>query len=178
MSWSKKYGNILGSWVIRCLTGCQLKDASSGFRAYTKECLHKFQLTSSHTYTHETIIQAVNKDMVIVEVPVKFKKRSSGKSKLISSVWAHIKKSASTIVRTILLYKSFKMLTLSGLIILTIGLILALRFLYFYFASSGEGHIQSLILSSILLNLGFLTIVMGLLADLISMNRKLLEKNK
>lgn len=175
MPWSKKYGNMIGSLTIRFLTGCRINDASSGFRAYTRECLESFNLFSNHTYTHETIIQAINNDLKIVEVPVNFKKRKGdGQSRLIFSVWDHIKKSAGTIFRTLLMYKSFKVFLTMGLIMMALGLMVGIRFLFFFFNGESDGHVQSLVLSSILLNLGFTTMVMGVLADLISMNRKLI----
>ena len=173
---AKKYGNIIGSWTIRLLTGSQIRDASTGFRAFSRDCLQQFNLLSAHTYTHETIIQAVNKDLVIKEIPVVFRKRTSGQSRLIKGVWSHIKKSAATIIRSVLMYQSFKVLVTIGLLIMFLGILGGLRFLYFYFTGNGAGHIQSLIFSSILINLGFTTSVMGILADLISINRKLIEK--
>lgn len=176
MPWPKKYGNQLGSFVIRLLTGLKLNDASSGFRAYTKEAIESFNILSSHTYTHETIIQAVFKDLTIAEVPVTFKKRTTGGSRLISNVWSHIKKSGATIIRTILMYKAFKYLLTLGLIIMAIGMCGVLRFLYFVFQGSGGGHIQSLIIASIFISIGFNTILMGVVADLISINRKTFKR--
>lgn len=176
MPWPKKYGNQLGSWTIRLLTGLNINDASSGFRAYTKEAINSFNLISSHTYTHETLIQAVFKDLTIKEVPIIFKARTSGGSRLIGSVWSHIKKSGSTIVRTILMYKAFKYLLSFGLLIMTIGMFGVLRFLYFVFQGNGGGHVQSLIIASIFISIGFNTILMGVIADLISINRKIYLK--
>lgn len=176
MPMAKKYGNMLGSLIIRILTGCKLNDASSGFRAYSKECIEKFNLLSKHTYTHETIIQALENDMRIVEIPVTFKKRGTGNSKLISNVFSHVKKSGSTIIRTIAMYKAFKFFLSIGVFMTLIGIFGGIRFLYFYFTDGGDGHIQSLIFSSILFNIGFTTIVMGVLADLISVNRRLIER--
>jgi glycosyltransferase involved in cell wall biosynthesis len=176
MPWPKKYGNQLGSFVIRLLTGLKLNDASSGFRAYTKEAIESFNILSSHTYTHETIIQAVFKDLTIAEVPVTFKKRTTGGSRLISNVWSHIKKSGATIIRTILMYKAFKYLLTLGLIIMAIGMCGVLRFLYFVFQGNGGGHIQSLIIASIFISIGFNTILMGVVADLISINRKTFKR--
>ena len=178
MPLAKKYGNIIGSWTIRTLTGCNIQDASTGFRALTRECAQKFNLLSPHTYTHETIVQAINKDLAIVEIPVKFKKRSSGNSRLIFGIWPHIKKSAATIIRAVLMYKAFKVLATSSLLIMSFGVVGWFRFLYFYFSGNGAGHIQSLIFSPILINLGFTICIMGILADLISINRKLIEKKK
>ncbi|MEA2056828.1 MAG: glycosyltransferase family 2 protein, partial [Patescibacteria group bacterium] len=164
MPWQKKYGNILGSWTIRMLSGAKLNDASSGFRAYNKQAIQSFNLLSSHTYTHETIIQAAFKDLMIYEVPVTFNKREGGSSKLISSVWSHVKKSGATIVRTILMYKAFKYLVSLGMIMIAVGLILGARFIWFYLQQMGDGHIQSLILSSLLITSGLNTILMGVLA--------------
>lgn len=176
MPLAKKYGNILGSFTIRFLTGSKIKDASSGFRAFSREAARQLKLFSYHTYTHETIIQALNKNLVIAEIPITFRKRRYGESRLISGVWSHIKKSAATILRTILMYKAFKVLVTLGLFIMSLGVLGGLRFLYFFFTGNGAGHVQSLILSSILISIGFTTCVMGILADLISINRKLIEQ--
>jgi len=172
---SKKYGNLIGSWVIRKLTGTNVTDASSGFRAFTREAAKSFNLLSTYTYTHETIIQAANKDLVIVKVPITFKKREHGKSRLISGVWGHIKRSTATIVRTILMYKAFKYLVALGSFLMGVGFLGILRFLYFFFTSGGAGHIQSLVISSIVISIGFMTAVMGVLADLVNINRRILE---
>jgi len=173
---SKKWGNIIGSWTIRMLSGLSVKDASSGFRAYTKEAINSFNLLSTHTYTHETLIQAANKDLVVVEVPIKFKKRKTGGSRLISGVFPHIKKSMATIIRTILMYKAFKFFVVMGVMTLLVATLLVGRFLYFYSLGDGSGHIQSLIIASILFSLGFNVILIGVIADLISINRKLMER--
>lgn len=173
---SKKIGNTLGSWTIRLLTGVKIKDASSGFRAYTKEAVEAFNFLSRHTYTHETIIDASFNDIIIAEVPITFKRRSFGQSKLISGVWSHIKSSGATILRTILMYKAFKMLVSLGALIVVLGAIGAVRFLAFYYLGQGDGHIQSLIFSSILISLGFNAIMLGVIADLISINRKLIKR--
>jgi hypothetical protein len=175
---AKQFWNKVGSWTISWLTGSQVNDASSGFRAFSRACAQSFNLLSTHTYTHETIIQAVNHDLVIEEVPVTFKARLHGESRLIDGVWPHLKKSASTIVRTILMYKAFKYLLIIGLLTIFAGMLGGLRFLSFWLQGQGAGHIQSLILSAILIQVGFTTCVMGVLADLISINRRTIEKNK
>lgn len=177
MPWPKKYGNQLGSWTIRLLTGLKINDASSGFRAYSREAIQNFNLISSHTYTHETLIQAVFNDLTIKEIPITFQARTSGGSRLIGSVWSHIKKSGATIVRTILMYKAFKYLLSLGLFIMVIGFFGVCRFLYFVFQGNGGGHIQSLVISSIFLSIGFNTILMGVVADLIAINRKVYREN-
>jgi glycosyltransferase involved in cell wall biosynthesis len=176
MPFFKKTGNIFGSWLMRRIIDSQIQDASTGFRAFTNQVAQSFSLISSHTYTHETIIQADQKDFKIIEVPVKFKKRQFGRSRLIKGIWPHVKNSATIIIRTVLIYKAFKYLTLLGLSIMSLGLLGALRFLWFYLIGQGSGHIQSLIFSSILISIGFSTIVMGILADLIGINRKMIDR--
>lgn len=172
----KKIGNQIGSWAIRFLTGLNIPDASSGFRAITCALAREFNLQSNHTYAHETIIQASNKGALILSVPIAFKKRISGRSRLVNGVFEHIKKSSVTIIRAVLTYKAFKYLMIIGLTIILIGTLGVLRFLYFFFTGDGTGHIQSLVLSSVLINLGFITVVLGIIADLISINRRMLEE--
>jgi len=178
MPLSKKIGNIIGSWVVRRLTISKIQDASTGFRAFTREVASSFSLIANHTYTHETIIQADQEGFRIAEVPIRFKKRQFGESRLIKGVWFHIKASGATIVRTVLIYKAFKYLILSGLSIFLLGFLGLLRFLWFYANSQGQGHVQSLIFSSILISIGFSTLVMGILADLVGINRKLIAEKK
>ncbi|MDO8486492.1 MAG: glycosyltransferase family 2 protein [Candidatus Staskawiczbacteria bacterium] len=173
---SKKIGNIIGSWTIRFLTKTNIQDASSGFRAFNRKAVSSFNLISEHTYTHETIIQAVNKGLIITEVPITFKKRISGESRLINSIWKHIKFSLATIIRALLMYKAFKYLVTGGSVIVIVGLIGTLRFLYFFLTGDGNGHTQSLVFSSVLIGVGFNTILLGIIADLISINRKMIER--
>lgn len=176
MQRSKKLGNLGGSWIIRLLTGATVQDASSGFRAFSQKTAESFNLFSAHTYTHETIIQAVNNGLNIAEIPVTFKKRESGQSRLIQGVWRHIKYCSATIIRSLLMYKAFKYLVTTGIFVVTCGIILALRFLYFFLIGEGKGHIQSLIFASVLIGIGFNTILLGIIADLISINRRIIEK--
>ncbi len=174
----KKYGNMLGSLIIRLLTGTAVHDASSGFRAFTREVAEKIHIFSQHTYTHEMIIDAHFKNFVVVDVPITFKKRVHGQSRLISEgVFAHILKSAETIVRTVLLYKAFRVLSFIGSLFSLAGLIGVLRFLYFaLILANPKGHIQSLVISSILVAIGFNILLLGFVADLISYNRRLIEE--
>jgi glycosyltransferase involved in cell wall biosynthesis len=176
MPLGNRLGNRLGSWVIRKLTGLNIPDASSGFRAFNRATALNFNLQSTYTYTHETIIQASEKKLRIVSVPITFRKREFGESRLISGLFNHIKKSMVVIVKTILMYRAFKYLLLLGSIIILFGTLLGIRFLYFFSSGDGTGHTQSLVLASVLVNLGFITIVLGIIADLISTNRKTLEE--
>ena len=168
MPTTKKIGNMLGSWVIRLLTGLKIQDASSGFRAYTREAIENLSIFSRHTYTHETLVQIAFSDLAIREINVSFRKRDggSGNSRLIKGVVSHIVKSGSTIVRTVLMYKALKVFVIFGIMEMLGASALAMRFLFFYIQGSGSGHVQSLILSSMLFNLSLITILLGFISDL------------
>lgn len=178
MPTSKKYGNMLGSWVIRMLTGLTIQDASSGFRAYTAEAIKDLRILSDHTYTHETLVQTAHSNLTITEIPVVFKARhkKTGQSRLISNVFTHISKSAVTIIRTILMYKALRVMTMLGALELLLSVVIGARFLWFWLQGAGSGHIQSLILGSMLLTLGITTMMIGVLADLISINRRMISR--
>ena len=172
---AKQYGNRMGSWLVRKVSGVDFKDASSGFRAFTRECAQSFTLLAAHTYTHETILQAGQKNLAVKEVPITFRRRTEGQSRLISNVFSHVKKSLATISRSILMYNAFGVLLRIGSVMMLLGIILGGRFVFFYLEGTGTGHVQSLILSSMLIILGCNTIFLGVIADLISHNRKILE---
>ena len=178
MSWKKKYGNMLGSYAIRLLTGTTVRDASSGFRAFTKELANRVLIFSSHTYTHEMIIGAHFRGFIVKDIPVTFKARTTGQSRLISKgVTTHVAKSGATILRSLLLYKALVFFTIIGGIFIGAGTLGILRFLYFaLILGHPQGHIQSLVLSSILVGIGFNILVIGFIADMISYNRRLIEE--
>jgi len=171
-----KYGNLLGSWVLRKLTKSNVIDASSGFRALSRDTALKLNILFDHTYTHETIIQAVFNKLAIENVPIEFRRREAGKSKLIQSLFKHIKNSSLIILRTILIYKPLKTLFYAGVIIIIPGILIGLRFLYYFIFTDESGKIQSLLLGTLIILIGFFTIVLGLIGDLIAKNRKLNEK--
>ncbi len=176
MPWMNKYGNMVGNYLVHKIIDLPNKvDVSSGFRAYTKEAAMKINILSKHTYTHESLIQALDHDMLIAEVPIRARKVNR-KSRLIKSIPKHITKSLLVIVRTFTIYKPLRVMTLIGLVIFGIGFIFILRFLYYFFTSGGQGHVQSLILSGALIMIGFQTLVMGLLGSAIGWNRKMLEE--
>jgi len=176
MKAGNKYGNLLGSWVLRKLTGVQVSDASSGFRAFSREAALRLNISSNHTYTHESIIQAAIKNLSLRDIPISFRERQVGSSRLISSLLSHIKRSILTIIRTILMYKPLSAMLCIGTIIALPGFLLGLRFLYFYSSGQGTGKVQSLILAALLIMIGFFISVLGLLGDLIAHNRKLNEE--
>jgi glycosyltransferase involved in cell wall biosynthesis len=174
MSRQKKLLQRLGSWVVRQVSGTQVPDTTSGFRAYTREAALRMTLVSEFSYTIESIIQAGKRRMAIAHVPIRTNPRVRP-SRLFDNVWAYIKASAATIVRIYAMYEPLKVFSYIGAPIFLAGFALVLRFLYYYVTGSGRGHVQSLILSAVLMIVGFQVLLIGLVSDVISGNRKLLE---
>ena len=170
----KKQLQKLGSWVVRLASKTNMPDAPSGFRAMSREAALRLNVFNDYTYTLETIIQAGQKNMAIVSVPIRVNE-DLRPSRLVKSIPRYVQKSIVTIVRIFVVYKPFRFFMAFGLLLFTSGLLLGLRFLYYYFLEGGEGHIQSLILSSILLGIGFQTMLVAFLADLLAVNRRLME---
>jgi glycosyltransferase involved in cell wall biosynthesis len=172
----KKLLQRLGSWVVRISSGTSIEDAPSGFRAMTRDAALRLNVFNSYTYTLETIIQAGQKNMVVVTVPIQVNK-DMRPSRLLKSIPAYIQKSVSTIIRIFIVYRPFRFFMSIGLSLLAIGILIGIRFLFLkYFNHNGQGHIQSLILASILIGIGFQTTMIAFIADLIGVNRKLLEE--
>lgn len=170
----KKKLQHIGSWTVRVASKTDVPDAPSGFRAYSRQAALKMNVVNEYTYTLETIVQAGRNKMAITSVPIRTNPELR-KSRLFNSMFGYIKKSMLTIIRAFMMYKPLRFFTIIGSIIFLIGLILGIRFLVFVFMGASGGHIQSLILASTLLLLGFQTFISGLQADLIASNRKLLE---
>jgi hypothetical protein len=164
----------LGSWVVRQVSSTKVPDTTSGFRAYTREAALRLSIVSDFSYTLESIILAGKKRIAITHVPVETNPRLR-ESRLFRSVWAYLKASAATIVRIYAMYEPLKVFSAIGLVIFLIGFAISVRFLYYYFSGAGLGHLQSLILSAVLLIVGFQIALIGLVADVISGNRKLIE---
>lgn len=170
----KKKLQHIGSWTVRVASKTDVPDAPSGFRAYSRQAALKMNVVNEYTYTLETIVQAGRNKMAIISVPIRTNPELR-KSRLFNSMFGYIKKSMLTIIRAFMMYKPLRFFTIIGSSIFLIGLILGIRFLVFVFMGESGGHIQSLILASTLLLLGFQTFISGLQADLIASNRKLLE---
>ena len=176
MGWRKRQLQRLGSWVVRQVSNTSVPDTTSGFRAYTREAALRMTIVSEFSYTLESIIQAGKKRMAIAHVPVQTNARTRD-SRLFDSIFSYIKKSAATIVRIYAMYEPLKVFTYIGLLVFSGGVALGIRFLYYFlFVDRGVGHIQSLILAAVLMIVGFQVVLIGLLADVISANRKLLEE--
>jgi glycosyltransferase involved in cell wall biosynthesis len=174
MSWRKRQLQRLGSWVVRQVSNTSVPDTTSGFRAYTRDAALRMTIISEFSYTLESIIQAGKKRMAIAHVPITVNPRTR-ESRLFDSVFSYIKRSGATIVRIYAMYEPLKVFTYLGLTILGVGLLGLGRFIYYYFESQAFRHIASLIASALLMIVGFIVLVIGLLADVISGNRKLLE---
>lgn len=174
-SWSKKVLQRLGSQFIRMVSSTDIPDAPSGFRAISRQAALRLNVFSEYTYTLETIIQAGQKNMAITSVDIRVND-DLRPSRLVSSIPSYIKRSVVTATRIFITYRPFRFFSVFGGIVFFAGTALGSRFLYFYANGAGDGHIQSLILTAVLLLIGFHLFIIGIVADLISVNRKLLEK--
>lgn len=173
-SWTKKRLQRLGSWVVRKVSGTVIKDVTSGFRAYSREAAMRLSVVSDFTYTLETLIQAGRTNLTIAQVPVQTNPQTR-QSRLFTSIPSYIWQSLKTILRIYALYQPLRFFSIIGLLLFLPGVALGIRFLYYYLAGSGGGHIQSLILAAVLMLLGFQITIFGVLADLIGANRKLIQ---
>ena len=177
MPMGKKLGNKMATWVTRRVTGLPIKDAQTGFRAFSKEAALRINVMSDYTYVQETIIQAVNKGLTIVEVPVQFRKRKGGESRLISNIFSYARKAGSTILITYLHYKPLRTFLFIGSLIFLSGFAVGLRVLIHYLRTGFvTPYIPSAILTAVLLIIGFLVIILGLIADIVGTNRKIMEE--
>jgi len=176
MSWRKRQLQRLGSWVVRQVSNTSVPDTTSGFRAYTRDAALRMHIVSEFSYTLESIIQAGKKRMAIAHVPVATNPRTR-ESRLFDSIFGYVKRSAATIVRIYAMYEPLKVFSYIGLAVFAVGFALALRFVYLYLTSftGGGRYIQSLIFAAVLMIVGFQVLLIGLVADVISANRKLLE---
>lgn len=170
----KKVLQHLGSWVVRKASGTDIPDSPSGFRAFSRDAAMRLNVINKYTYTLETVIQAGHHQMAITYVPIHTNPQTR-KSRLFKSMFGYIRRSSSTIIRSVLLYNPLKFFFVIGALLFAFGLVFDIRFLILFFSGHGAGHIQSLIFSVILLVLGAVTILVGLLSDLTSANRKIIE---
>lgn len=170
----KKKLQHFGSWVVRKASRTDIPDAPSGFRAYSREAAMRMNVINEYTYTLETIVQAGRNKMACTSVPI----RTNGElrpSRLFNSMMGYVKKSMLTIIRAFMMYRPLQFFISLGSILTVVGVGIGLRFLYFLTIGQGNGHTQSLILASMMIILGVMTGIVGLQADIIAGNRKLLE---
>lgn len=173
-SFVKKQLQKLGSWVVRIASRTDIPDAPSGFRAIRRNAAQQLIVFNEYTYTLETIIQAGQKNMAIISVPIRVNE-DLRPSRLVKSIPSYIKRSITTIIRIFVIYRPFRFFGSIGVVIFGAGFLVGMRFLYYYLIGQGGGHVQSLILASVLLLMGFQTILVAFISDLLSANRKMLE---
>lgn len=176
-SFIKKNFQKLGSWVVRKISHTNVKDTTSGFRAFSRKAACKINVFSNYTYTLETIIQAEKANLKIAQIPIKVNDKTR-ESRLFSSMWEYVFKSIITIFYINILYNALRVFFVCGSIMFTAGFLILIRFFYYYisFYPEKSGHTQSLIIAAILFMLSGFFFVLGLIASLISVNRQLIEQ--
>ncbi len=171
----KRWLQRLGSWVVSQAAGTKIPDATSGFRALTRDAALHTLVLSHYSYTLETLIQAGSRRMAVAHVPIRVNPQTRP-SRLMKSIGHFVTNSAATIIRAYTMYRPLRVFLFVGVLLTLGGLVLGLRFLYFYAQGYGSGHVQSLILMAVLLLMGFQTMLIGLLADLVGFNRRIQEE--
>lgn len=170
----KKLLQRLGSCVMRMVSSTSVEDAPSGFRAFSRNAALQLNVFDNYTYTLETIIQARAKGLQLVCVPISVNP-DLRESKLVKNMFDYIRRSVFTMLRMFIIYRPFRFFSILAGLFLFIGMLIGARFLWYYMSGSGTGHIQSLILSAILIITGVQVGVIGVLSELLAINRKLLE---
>ena len=166
-----------GSWLVGQAANLHTPDATSGFRAFSRETALRTLVISHYSYTLETLIQAGANHLAVVYVPVRTN-HPTRPSRLMKSIPHYLANIVPTLMRSYTLYRSLRIFTAISVVMIAGGAFLGLRFLYFYIVEQGQGHVQSLILAAILLIVGFQVFTVGLVADLVSANRKILEETR
>ena len=176
MRWTHKWGNLLGSSMVRSLAGIPGKiDVSSGFRAYDRESAMRMNVIAGYTYTHETLIAAMEQGMTVADVPIPAREVTRP-SRLMGGVIGHVLRAVGVIVRSYAIYQPIRVFASVGSLFTLAGLLVMGRYLYLAVSSGPEGHVQSLIISSVLLMVGFQVLVLSLLASAMSWNRRMIEE--
>ena len=173
-SYIKKKLQHLGSWAVRRASKTNTPDAPSGFRALSREAAMRLNVVNDYTYTLETIVQAGRENIPMMSVPIRTNAELRP-SRLFKSIWGYVKKSMLTILRAYVMYKPLKAFTFLCIPFVTVGVAIGIRFLYYMSKGLSGGHVQSLILGCTLIIIGFLIFVIGVLADTIAANRRILQ---
>lgn len=176
-SFIKKRLQHFGSWVVRKASNTNIPDAPSGFRAFSREAAMRINVVNDYTYTLETIVQAGREKIAITSVPIRTNEELRP-SRLFNSIWGYVKKSMLTILRAYMMYKPLKCFTYLAIPPIVFGIAIGVRFLINYGRGQGNGMIQSLILACTLTIIGVLTFMIGLLADVLAANRKILQETQ
>lgn len=175
-SWLKRRLQVVGSWAMRRLSGTRVADATSGFRAYSREAALRLNVVTDFTYTLETLIAAGKRRFAVVDVPVRTR-ATRRTSRLAPTMGHYLAQAGAAMARAYALYEPLKVFTVLGLVLFLGGVGLGVRYLYFWFFNlNPTGHIQSLILGAILSIVGFQVLCLAVLADLLAGNRRLVEE--
>ena len=172
---TKKILQRFGSWVVRKVSVTDVPDATSGFRALSREAALRMNVITEFTYTLETVIQAGKQRLALTHIPVGTNEQTRP-SRLFSSTWDYVRRSALSIVRIYTHYEPLKTFGVIGALLIGIGALIGIRFLYYYWLGAGSGMIQSLILAAVLLIVGMQVVLMGLIGDTIAASRRLIEE--
>lgn len=175
-SWIKKKLQRLGSWAVRVASKTDVEDAPSGFRAMSREAAMRLNVFNAYTYTLETIIQAGSSNLRIKSVPIRTN-ADLRPSRLVKSIPSYVRRSLVTILRIFVIYRPIAFFFWPASIVSALGIAALLRFGYFYLSGTGDGHVQSLVVGSLCITLGAVMFTVAFLADMITANRKLLERN-
>ena len=171
----KRFLQKMGSQILETASGLSIPDATSGFRAFTREAALRTIVLSDYSYTLETLIQAGSKGLSVQYVPIRTNPKTRP-SRLIRSLPEYLTLSSITIIRTYAMYRALRFFVTIGMILILVGLVPLIRFLVHYFQGHGSGNIQSLLIGAILIITGFQTLLIGIVADLVGFNRKMLEE--
>jgi glycosyltransferase involved in cell wall biosynthesis len=172
---ANKYGNRVANFAMQRLLGLPDVDVSTGFRAYTREAALRLNVLSNHTYTHETLVHALDQRLAIANVPLQAR-AVERPSRLIRSIASHVRRAGLVILSSFTLYRPLQVWSTLGAVFALLGSVPFVRFLYFYTQGQSEGHIQSLLAGSALLFLGIQMLIAGLLAWAVGWNRRLIEE--
>lgn len=166
--------NKIGSYIMTKWAGLPKYDVSTGYRAYTKEAALKIGVYSTHTYVHTTLLSAQDLGLTMMEIPIA-DRVVDRPSRLIKNVPSHIWHAGWNIIRNIVIFRPLRFFGLIGILVTVLGLLPVVRFVYFYIIGEGNGHLQSLILGTMLVLLGYINLVLGLLGSAIGWHRKVSE---
>ncbi|MBZ0271741.1 glycosyltransferase family 2 protein [bacterium] len=172
---TKRWLQRAGTGVVRRFSGADIADATSGFRAFSRQAAARLNVVSGYTYTLETLIQAGREGLAVISVPIETNPKTR-ESRLIRSNPQYIARSVGTILRIFVLYEPFRAFAAVGAALIAPAMILGLRFLYYYATEGGRGHVQSLILAAVLAIVGFQVVTLGVVADLLAANRRFLTE--
>lgn len=176
-SFLKRKLQRMGSWLVRLVSDTDVKDAPCGFRSFTRDAAMQLNVFNQYTYTLETIIQLGQSRKRILSVPIQIN-ATTRPSRLMRSMWSYVIRSVLVLVRIFMIYRPFRFFAVMAGVAISGGVFIGLRFVYFFIVEGASGKIQSLILAAILLVIGSQLAILGVIADLISTNRKLMEHQR